>query len=336
GRDETYADTQVIRQDTCKQEFGCHFLQEYYLVSPRIMATKNLKAVVVGATGAVGGEILGQLLVNPAWGEVVVVGRREAPVPPEYKGWDPAKLQHKVIDMDNLASEASSAFEGADTVFCALGTTRATAGSAEAFQKVDLEYVRAAAEAAKQAKVSHFSLISAQGANPRMWASNLSLAHSLLYIKTKGLAEEAVKSQGFAYTTILRPGLLARGDKARTAERAFSFLLKGVPAMRFDGPAPERINGRLAMLAVITGVLEELRSGHGIIWQAQHPNPLIAVSFLAIIYASLVPILKGAVYEDFGIFTVVAEKLNGRAAMIGFASLLALEVVRQGALFGSI
>lgn len=42
-------------------------------------------------------------------------------------------------------------------------------------------------------------------------------------------AEEAVKSQGFAYTTILRPGLLARGDKARTAERAFSFLLKGVP-----------------------------------------------------------------------------------------------------------
>ncbi|KAL6778191.1 hypothetical protein ACKKBG_A17280 [Auxenochlorella protothecoides x Auxenochlorella symbiontica] len=193
------------------------------------MATKNLKAVVVGATGAVGGEILGQLLVNPAWGEVVVVGRREAPVPPEYKGWDPAKLQHKVIDMDNLASEASSAFEGADTVFCALGTTRATAGSAEAFQKVDLEYVRAAAEAAKQAKVSHFSLISAQGANPRMWASNLSLAHSLLYIKTKGLAEEAVKSQGFAYTTILRPGLLARGDKARTAERAFSFLLKGVP-----------------------------------------------------------------------------------------------------------
>ncbi|KAL6778190.1 ELIP2 [Auxenochlorella protothecoides x Auxenochlorella symbiontica] len=107
-------------------------------------------------------------------------------------------------------------------------------------------------------------------------------------------------------------------------------------AMRFDGPAPERINGRLAMLAVITGVLEELRSGHGIIWQAQHPNPLIAVSFLAIIYASLVPILKGAVYEDFGIFTVVAEKLNGRAAMIGFASLLALEVVRQGALFGSI
>lgn len=41
-------------------------------------------------------------------------------------------------------------------------------------------------------------------------------------------AEEAVKAQGFAYTTILRPGLLARGAKARTAERAFSLILKGV------------------------------------------------------------------------------------------------------------
>lgn len=108
-------------------------------------------------------------------------------MPPEYSGWDPTKLHQRVIDLDNLASEASAAFEGADTVFCALGTTRPAAGSAEAFQKVDLEYVRAAAEAAKQAKVSHFSLISAQGANPRMWASNLSIAHSLLYIKTKGL-----------------------------------------------------------------------------------------------------------------------------------------------------
>lgn len=105
-------------------------------------------------------------------------------------------------------------------------------------------------------------------------------------------------------------------------------------AMKFNGPAPERINGRLAMLGITFGVWEEIKSGHGIIWQAHHPNPWITVLFLAITWASLVPIRRGVVDEDFAFFTVKAEKLNGRAAMVGFASLLALEAVFRVALFG--
>ena len=91
-----------------------------------------------------------------------------------------------------MSAEAGAAFQGADTVFCTLGTTRAVgtrllpaqrispsltkllplcrackaAGSAAGFKKVDLEWVAEAAKLAKQNGVPHFSLLTAQGAAP--------------------------------------------------------------------------------------------------------------------------------------------------------------------------
>ena len=104
------------------------------------------------------------------------------------------------------------------------------AGSANAFRHVDLDYVTAAARAAGAAHVPHFSLVSAQGANPNVWTSDLSPFHGLLYMKVKGLAEEAAKAQGFAYTTLMRPGMLERGELTRPLERMFMRLTPSVPA----------------------------------------------------------------------------------------------------------
>jgi oxidoreductase len=61
------------------------------------------------------------------------------------------------------------------------------AGSAEVFRKVDHDYVAAAAAAAKAAGVPYFGLVSAQGANAAMPASDWKLLHPLLYTRTKGL-----------------------------------------------------------------------------------------------------------------------------------------------------
>ncbi|GAB4813542.1 hypothetical protein N2152v2_000588 [Parachlorella kessleri] len=142
--------------------------------------------------------------------------------------WQITTLQI-VVNMDRLEEEGQQAFQGADSVFCALGTTRPTAGSAVAFRKVDLDYVEATAKAAKAAGAPHFSLVSAQGANPRIWASDLKILHPLLYTKTKGQAEEFVKSQAFTYATIARPGLLERGEAARGVEKVFAKLVSSVP-----------------------------------------------------------------------------------------------------------
>lgn len=136
-------------------------------------------------------------------------------MPESYTGYDPVKLVQRVVDMDHLASQAADAFQGASTVFCALGTTRPVAGSAEAFQKVDLEYVKEAAQAAKAAGVPHFSLISAQGANPKTWSSTLKILHPFLYMKTKGL----VGLRGGCWGRVLGQGQADRSGASCSASQ---------------------------------------------------------------------------------------------------------------------
>jgi len=105
-----------------------------------------------------------------------VVARRdpEASIPDEYRpDLDLSKLKTVVVP-DLLAWLRSGpapeeAFRGGAALFCALGTTRADAGSAQAFRDIDVHCVEETARAAKEAGVSHFSLVSSQGANPRVW-----------------------------------------------------------------------------------------------------------------------------------------------------------------------
>ena len=51
------------------------------------------------------------------------------------------------------------------------------------------------AKAAKAAGVRHFSLVTSKGANASIPASYWLPMHPLLYLRTKGQAEEAVKAQ---------------------------------------------------------------------------------------------------------------------------------------------
>ena len=61
--------------------------------------------------------------------------------------------------------------------------------------QVDLTYVEAAAKAAKAGGVRHFSLVTSKGASAWLPASHFVGMHPLLYLSTKGRAEEAVKAQ---------------------------------------------------------------------------------------------------------------------------------------------
>lgn len=70
--------------------------------------------------------------------------------------------------------------------------------------------------------------------------------------------------------------------------------------MKFNGPAPEAVNGRLAMIGFVAGAVTEFQTGVPLEQQALTTGPATFVIAALIVYASLVPILKAAKSEPFG------------------------------------
>jgi len=107
--------------------------------------------------------------------------------------------------------------------------------------------------------------------------------------------------------------------------------------MAFDGPGPETINGRLAMLGCVAAFMMERATGLRVIEQVNMPNGLFwpATLTYVIFWASLVPMFNGESPDSRrnGPFTAKAERWNGRLAMIGFAGILLGEVVVNGPIF---
>lgn len=151
---------------------------------------KKKSALIVGATGATGSHLLKQLLAHQNYSRVIVLARRELECAH-------AKLQQHVIDFDHPESWAN--LVKADEVFSALGTTLKQAGSKQAQYKVDVEYQRWVAEAAKANAVQRYFLVSSPNANSR--SPNF-------YLKMKGELEDAVRALGFEHCVFFKPSII--------------------------------------------------------------------------------------------------------------------------------
>jgi len=184
------------------------------------------RGVVLGATGATGRFLVYHLLKSKEWSRVTIIHRRKMDIDELQKSIgqlteeELLKLTQHEVDMNSLADENNAhLFENHDTCFCVLGITRDIAGTAENFRKVDLYMVRDGAIACKKAHVNHFSLLTSQGANANIWANDWKITHGLLYLKTKGEAENAVIQQKLPRTSIFRPGPLNRPGTDRMIEK---------------------------------------------------------------------------------------------------------------------
>jgi uncharacterized protein YbjT (DUF2867 family) len=167
----------------------------------------NKSALLLGASGLVGGFCLQALLVEPSYIRVVLLNRRQLPLEPH------PCLEQKIVNFEGLTS---ADFSGADDVFCALGTTIRKAGSQEAFRCVDLQYPLAAAQRARDAGARQFVLCSSVGANPK--ARNF-------YLRVKGELEQGIGELGFSAFHIFRPGLLlGHRTEVRSGERVMTTL----------------------------------------------------------------------------------------------------------------
>ncbi|HET9307280.1 MAG TPA: oxidoreductase [Candidatus Sulfotelmatobacter sp.] len=164
-------------------------------------------AVVLGASGLVGGFCLRALVDDPDYTRVLTFGRRELP------SLTRAKVSQRVADLRTLTADD---FHGAQDVFSALGTTIKKAGSQAAFRHVDLELPLRAAQEALQAGAEQFVVVSSVGADP---------ASKNFYLRTKGELERELAKLAFRAVHILRPSLLIGDrDEFRLGEKIVSTI----------------------------------------------------------------------------------------------------------------
>jgi uncharacterized protein YbjT (DUF2867 family) len=169
---------------------------------------KPKSALLVGATGLVGGHCLRLLLEEPSYTNVVALVRRSLPITHD-------KLVQHVIDFDELGTLGE--ILSADDVYCCLGTTIKKAGTQEAFRKVDFDYPVKLAAFAQHCGAKQFIIITALGADP----------HSrIFYNRIKGEVEEAIAKISFDAIHIFRPSLLL-GDRTehRAGEKAGAVIM---------------------------------------------------------------------------------------------------------------
>jgi uncharacterized protein YbjT (DUF2867 family) len=167
-------------------------------------------AIVIGATGATGKELVQQLLDNNSYGTVkIFVRKKPALVHP--------KLEVHVVDFDHPKKWKQHLI--GDVLFSALGTTLKAAGSKEAQYKIDCSYQLDAAKHAADNGVKTYVLVSAAGA---------SSSSSIFYSKMKGELEDAVKELPFERIYIFQPTILDRNDKSRGKEYMALMIMKSL------------------------------------------------------------------------------------------------------------
>lgn len=179
----------------------------------------NQTAIVFGATGLVGKELIFELLENQRFLKVKAVVRNPLPL-------SHSKLE-QVILKDYSGLESISDQLNADVYFCCIGTTIKNAGSQEAFRKIDFDIPFKIARLAQSLHVSSMVVISSLGATTRT---------SNFYLRTKGEMEQAVQREFSGNLKFMRPSLLlGHRSEFRLGERIAQFMMKPIGVLMF-GP----------------------------------------------------------------------------------------------------
>ena len=165
--------------------------------------TKSIKsAIVIGATGLVGRELLKQLNQIESCEKITAIVRHEDA---ELKFLE--KVQQFILDDFLLLNDEDA--NGYSHAFSCLGTTLKKAGSKQNFYNVDYEMNAHFADLFETTD-THYLLISAMGANAQS---------KIFYNKVKGELENHIHSLNLKYVSILRPSLLlGKRQEQRTLE----------------------------------------------------------------------------------------------------------------------
>ena len=179
------------------------------------MAQKH--ALIAGATGLIGNELLQQLIHGRQYHTISVLSRRKVETSSK-------RVETIVVDYDKLTDKDIPAV---DDVFCCLGTTMDKAGSKHAFRKVDYDYPLRVAEIAHRKGGQQYLLVSAMGADKNSL---------VFYSQVKGEVEEAIAKIGFETFMVFRPSmLLGERTETRIGEQIGQVVMQGIAPLMIGG-----------------------------------------------------------------------------------------------------
>ncbi|HKM95000.1 MAG TPA: NAD(P)H-binding protein [Prolixibacteraceae bacterium] len=168
----------------------------------------NKIAIVAGATGLVGQQLINELTANSAYKKIYIIARREPHI-------QHPKIKTIITNFDQL--EQLNLPEKADHCYCSLGTTKKKSGK-KGLEKVDYHYVQKLLSVCRQHDINQFMVVSSKGANA---------SSPFFYIRVKGLMEEAVKQSGIETTYILRPSLITgKRHEFRLGEKMADYFFR--------------------------------------------------------------------------------------------------------------
>ena len=167
------------------------------------MPKTEYTAMLLGATGNVGGRILHLLVRSPLCTKVIVVTRRNVP--------DLAnpKVQQVVVNMDAMEAELAPHAMGIDIAFAAFGVGKGSAKMPDAeVRKVEVTYPTAFASAARAGGARVLAMMTAVGANSRS---------SMKYIRNFGDKEAQAVALQFDFLGLYRPAVILGNSNTPSA-----------------------------------------------------------------------------------------------------------------------
>lgn len=147
---------------------------------------------MMGATGAVGTEVVKTLLENNNFEALTLLGRRPVNIPV------PENVYQNNVDIFN-PDLYSKLLENHQIAICTLGVGQPSKISKADFIKIDKQAVLDFSKACKEAGVTHFQLLSSVGidANSRSF-----------FLKVKGELVEEIKTLNFERFSIFQPSMI--------------------------------------------------------------------------------------------------------------------------------
>lgn len=171
-------------------------------------------AMLLGATGNVGGRIAQLLIRSPLCKKLVLVTRRKTGA---FAG---SKVSEVVVSMDRLEEEVAPHAGEVDIALAAFGVGKGTAKMPdEQVRNIEIAYPQAFCRAAKAAGARVCGVMAAAGADPNS---------RMKYVRIIGEKEKAVASVKFDFLGLFRPGVILGNSNTPGALGYFMPLLDWV------------------------------------------------------------------------------------------------------------